>query len=236
MNQSRRWQLARTVGQNLALFVVLVAAARLTELLIPLPPTNLMAIWLPTGLGLAALLSRLGWSAIPTIWLANWTADAVAHYHGFLPLDRPYPYVMCTINSLQPVLGCLLWKRWLKVSPFADGLQFLKFTFGVALLPAVINRALIDSAIFFLADMHGRDLHRFFLRSGIITISDALGVFLVIPLLMAPWNSGMIKDRSRLPLVHGLNVAFAIFICWLSFHVLPLAIYLVIPLALVAAI
>ena len=195
-----------------------------------------MAIWLPTGLGLAALLTRPGWSAVPTIWLANWVADSLGHYHGFVVTDLAYPYVLCTINSLQPVIGCLLWKRWLKVSPFADGLQFLKFTFGVALLPAILNRALIIAAIFLMSDMHGRDLHRFFLRSGIITISDALGVFLVIPLLLAPWEGGLITDRRRLPIAHGLNVALAIFICWLSFHVLPLAIYLVIPLALIAAI
>jgi signal transduction histidine kinase/ActR/RegA family two-component response regulator len=230
-----RRNLARTLAENLALFVVLVASVRVTENLISLPPTNLNAIWLPTGLGLAALLTRPGWSAVPTIWLANWVADTLAHSHSLIA-HHPYPYVLCTINTLQPVIAYLLWRRWLKVSPFADGLQFLKFTFGVALLPAVLNRALVIAAIFVLSDMHGRNLERFFLRSGIITISDALGIFLVIPLLLAPWDGGMVKERQRLPLAHGLNVALAIFICWLSFHVLPLAIYLVIPLALIAAI
>jgi len=233
--QTRESSIPVRVAENLVLLVVLVAAASLTPVLISLPPTNLNAIWLPTGIGLAALLTRPGWSAVPTIWLGNWVGDVLLHTHGLMP-SLSYYYILCSVNTLQPVIGCLLWKRWLKISPFADGWHFIKFTFGVALLPAVLNRAVIMGIIFAFGYFRGHNVERLFLRAGIIGISDALGVFLVIPLLLAPWDSGIAKTRPHLLIVHGLNILLALLVCWLSFHVLPLAIYLAIPLALIAAI
>jgi hypothetical protein len=228
------WRVARILGENAILFVVLVLATVKMTALISLPPTNLNAIWLPTGIGLAALLTKPGWSAVPTIWLANWVGDTLLHTHGLLPSDA-YHCLLCTANTLEPVVGCLLWRRFLKVSPFADGWQFLKFTFGVALVPALMTRTIIIGIIWMYGYLHGHNLERFFLRSGIIAISDTLGVFLVIPLLLAPWDSGMAKTRPRRFIVHGLNIMIAVFVCWMSFHVLSLAIYLAIPLALIAA-
>ena len=223
------------VAENVILLVVLVAATSLTPVLISLPPTNLNAIWLPTGIGLAALLTRPGWSALPTLWLGNWVGDVLLHQHGLMP-SKSYYYLLCTVNTLQPALGCLIWKRWLKISPFADGWNFLKFTFAVALLPALLNRAVITGIIAAFGYLQGHNLERFLQRAGIITISDALGVFLVIPLLLAPWEGGIAKTRPQQVFFNGLNIALALFVCWLSFHVLSLAIYLAIPLALVAAI
>ncbi len=229
------WRGARVLGDNAILFAVLVSAAFANRAMISLPPTNLNAIWLPTGIGLAALLTRPGLSAVPTIWLANWFGDFFLHQHPLLP-PGPYNYLLCTANTLQPVVGYLIWRRFLKVSPFADGWQFLKFTVGVALLPALMTRATIVETISALGYLRGHNLHRFFLRAGIIGIADALSVFLLIPLLLAPWDSGMAKTRPQLLIVHGLNIGLALAVCWLSFHVLPLAIYLAIPLALLAAI
>ena len=125
-------------------------------------------------------------------------------------------------------------------SPFADGWQFLKFTApewpccrhlvtrgaNYRHHPGVRQRC------------YGHEVGRFLTRAGIIAIvHDALSVFLLVPLLLAPWDSGAARPgpaRSR-PSQPQYR-SWPSWSAWLSFHGLPAAIYLAIPLALVAAI
>ena len=92
---------------------------------------HLTAIWLPGGIALAALVTRPGWKALPTIFLSHWVVMAYINQHSIFVL-HPYGLLLCGVNTLEPALGCLIWKRWLKEPPFEHGWSFLKFTFGVS--------------------------------------------------------------------------------------------------------
>ncbi|QYM78124.1 response regulator [Horticoccus luteus] len=228
--------LTRGLGWHAALFLLLLATAFVAMRWISLPPTHVSAIWLPGGFALVALLRRPGWSALPTIWLANWAIVAVANNYPFLT-PRPYSYLLCLVNTLGPALSAVVWRRWLKNDPFADGAQFLKFTFGVALFPAVLTSWMVIGIIGFTGHLPGLTAAEFWLRSGIITLSDALGIFLVAPLLLSPRRRTVIARSTRASLaLHAANLVLTALVCLLSFHLTPLAIYLTIPLALAVAI
>ncbi len=214
---------------------LIVGAAFAAMKLISLPPTNVTAIWLPAGVALVGLLRPIGWSALPTILLANWAVVALANDYALLSF-RPYSLLICAANTAGPALSCLVWKRWLKGNPFLDGVEFLKFTFGVAFLPAVLTAWAVIATIYVAGYLPGLTLPQFWIRTGSITISSALGVFLVMPLVYGPWESGLVRRGAPRWLAHLGVVAAAMAVCWLSDQVLEPLIYLAIPLALVAAI
>ena len=134
ISRPRLTSLALALLQHAVLFVLFVASARVAMVFISVPPTNVTAIWLPGGVALIALLKKPGWWAIPTIWLANWVVVGLANHYQFISY-RPFTYLLCAVNTLGPVLSCVVWKRWIKGNPFSDGGQFLKFAFGVSFLP-----------------------------------------------------------------------------------------------------
>jgi signal transduction histidine kinase len=222
--------------ENLVLFVLLVAAELATWHYITLASSKLNPIWVPTGIALAGLVLRPGWSAIPTIALATWVGDVLVGQHPWVPVHA-YDYLLIVITTLQPVLGAIFWRRWIGGHPFADWRKFMRFTLGVALLPALISRALVVGMIASLGLLgNGRDLVYFFTRAGIITISHILGIFLVVPLLLAPWRGSFVGSRALQVAVCALNVGMTLVVCWLTFNRLDWAVYLTVPLTLTAAI
>ena len=231
---ARLRSLGSAFGQHLILFVLLVASALVAMRLISVWPTNITAIWLPGGVALVALLTRPGWNALPTIWMANWAVVAIANNYNFLSW-RPYSVLLCLVNTVGPALSAWIWKRWLKSNPFLDGLEFIKFTVGVAILPAVLTAWAIISIIYASGFLPGLTASQFWMRAGIITVADALGVLLVLPLALAPWK-GILRRRSARIAAHTLNLALALGVCWLGSHVSPLLIYLAIPITLFAAV
>ncbi|MCP5530730.1 MAG: response regulator [Opitutaceae bacterium] len=221
--------------QHAILFVLIVTSALVAMRVIALPPTNVTVIWLPAGIALVALLTKPGWSALPTLWVAHWAVMALANDYDFLSY-RPYSFLICAVNTAAPALSALIWKRFIHGSPFSDGVQFLRFTFGVALLPAILTAWLVIAIIHAAGFLTGMGWEEFLLRSGIITISGALGVFLVVPLLLAPWQTVRSRGKRNQAIAHAANFAATLLVAWLAFHYSSLALYLTIPLALVAAI
>ena len=74
----------------------------------------------------------------------------------------------------------------------------------------------------------------FLVRSAITSVSDALGLCLIVPLVLAPWDAGLARRAPDLVAAHVLNFSAALVGCILAFTVSPFAIYLAIPLALLA--
>ncbi|HWA85041.1 MAG TPA: MASE1 domain-containing protein, partial [Opitutus sp.] len=222
-------------ASHVAFFALLVASALAAIHFIAVPPTNVTAVWLPAGIALIMLLKKPGWWSLLTIWLANWAVVSLVNHYQFLSF-RPYSYLLCAVNTFGPALSCIIWKRWLDADPFRDGAQFLKFAFGVAFLPAALTAWAIIAIIHVAGYLPGLTWQEFGIRSAIITISDALGVFLVTPLVLAPWKTGLARLPARQILAHLANLALIAVVCWLSRHVLAAALYLSIPLALLAAV
>ena len=231
---SRR-SLASTLGQHAALFLLLVAAAFVAIRLISLPGTNVTAIWLPGGIALVALLRQPGWPALATIYLAHLAVVAIAHGFNFRSLTI-HTFLLGAVNTACPALSALVWQRWLKSDPFLDGVQFLKFVAGVAVLPALLTGWAIVAIIHGAGGSPGLTVAGFWLKTGIVTVADVLGIFLVAPLVLAPWDAGLAKTSAERTVALIGAIVLTAAVCWLSFHAAPATVYLVIPLALVAAV
>ncbi|HVW21636.1 MAG TPA: ATP-binding protein [Opitutaceae bacterium] len=216
------------------MFLAVVAGGVISIRFIDLAPMNLTAIWLPGGVALVGLLSRLGLRAIPTIFLGNLALFVGSRY------SHPLLYVLAIGggNTIEPLLCLFCWRLWIKTPPFEDGWAFLKFVFGVALLPAVLLGPLVHLLVF-LSDGHplsSASSNYFTVRSGMNAVADALGVFLLVPMLRSPWSAGLAKTPADIVASQTLNVFLALLISVLSFNVSSLAIYFAIPLTLATAI
>ncbi|HUR56099.1 MAG TPA: response regulator [Opitutaceae bacterium] len=230
-----RTALLRSLGYHLVLFFGLIAAAFVAIRFISLPSSRLTAIWLPSGIAVVALLRHPGWSALPTIWLANLMVVAISHRFD-LSQFTAYTLLLAAINTAGPALSCLIWQRWLKADPFADGVQFLKFVLGVAVLPGLFNGFALTALIRVAGTPPGPTWPEFWMRAGIVSVSDVLGVFLVLPLMLAPWGSDWAKTIGQQALALLAAIALTAGVCRLSIHIAPATIYLVIPVALLAAV
>jgi signal transduction histidine kinase/CheY-like chemotaxis protein len=226
---------AGVLAWHVGLLLLVIAAAFVAMRLISLPGTNVTAIWVPGGIAVVALLRRPGWPTLFTIWSAHLLVVALAHRFNFQTLS-PYTFLLGAVNTLCPALSCFVWRRWLKADPFLDGVQFLKFVLGVAVLPAVVTGWALVAIIHAAGASPGLTWGEFWLRTGIVTVADVLGVFMVLPLVLAPWDSGVAKTNAQRALALLASVALTAGVCWLSIHATPATIYLVIPLALLAAV
>ncbi len=223
------------VALHIATYIALVASALILIHEVHLPPTNLTVIWLPAGIALVAMRLGLGWWALPTVWLANWTVMAWLNGYPFF-VFRPYGSLLCAVNALQPALAYIIWKTWLTKPPFTDGWNFLKFTAGVAILPAVITGWMIPAIIIWSGGLKDITTAEFAIRAGITTLSNALGMFLVPPLVFGsirqPHTPGPGREAASLLAI----AAISLFASWLGYNIFCAAIFLAIPIVLAAAI
>lgn len=217
------------------IWFLMFASAFLAINFIRLPPTNLTVIWFPAGLALAAMISGLRWWALPTIWLANWSTLAFLNGHPFFDW-RPDELLICMINTLQPAIGYLVWRYLIKKSPFASGSAFLQFTAGVALLPALVTGWMIPAVVAWSGNLPDINFSELLLRSGVTILSNALGVFLLLPLLFSPLNQGLASRPRQQVFFLGLVLLASLLTCWLGFHGLDAVIFLSIPVVLLGGI
>jgi signal transduction histidine kinase/CheY-like chemotaxis protein len=225
------------LAEHLLLFGLLFGAAMVAMNVISLSPGHLTAIWLPGGIGVVALMLRPRRATLLTIFLANWAIVIFANQEPLLSFHF-FSCLVGVLNTFEPALAWWIWKTWIKDSPFEDGWAFLRFTVGVCLFPALATGWML-SGLIILSGAHlnvGLGLHAFLIRSGLTTVSDTLGVFLVVPLLLAPWQGGLARKLPDLIAGHVLNLGCTILICVMAFNLSPFAIYLAIPLVLVSGI
>jgi signal transduction histidine kinase len=221
--------------EHLLLFALVFGSALVSMNVIALVPGHLTAIWLPAGIGVVALKIRPTRGVLFTLFLANWSVVAFAQQEPLLSFHA-FSGVVGALNTFEPALAYWIWKIWLKKAPFQDGWSFLRFTFGVCLLPALIDGFMLSALILLVGGKLGVGfgLRAFLVRSGLNTVSDTLSVFLVVPLFLAPWYGGMLRKTADLLPTHFLNLLCAILICMMAFNLSPFSIYLAIPLALMA--
>jgi hypothetical protein len=226
--------IALAVAEQWLLFLLIVGSAFAAMTMISVKPTNVTAIWLPAGIALVGLLRPKGWIALPTIFIANWAVISLANNYTFLSV-RHFSLLVCLVNTLGPALSCLVWKRWLTTNPFGDGVQYLKFVFGVALLPSVLTSWGVIATIYAAGFLPDLTWTQFWMRSAITTVSGALGVFLVLPVVHAPWMGDAGGRMGRRVLAHVAVVLATLGVCALSAKVWVPLLYLAIPVALLAA-
>ncbi|MCF3648592.1 ATP-binding protein [Synoicihabitans lomoniglobus] len=217
------------------LAILLVVSAFVAMRLISLPPTNITVIWLPAGIALLALRSGRGWQCVPTIALSHWLIIAIANDYAILSF-RPWSLLMVAANTLHPALAAIAWQRWVAGCPFVQPRGFLRFVFGVAILPAILTSWIIPLVIKSAGFLPGVTAVEFLTRVASITLSSALGVFLVVPIVSAPWFGGMARSRVHIIASHLANACTALFISIIGFHVTPTGLFLAIPFAFASAV
>ena len=220
---------------HLAVFIGVIVSAFIAMRLISLPPTNVTVVWLPAGIALLALRTPQGWACVPTIALAHWAVIALANNYGFFSF-RPWSYGMALANTAGPMIGAAIWKRWVRGDPFGDPFAFVRFTFGVAFLPSALTAWAIPAIIAAAGHLPGATLSELAMRITSITLSSTLGVFLLVPVVLASWSGGLLRKIAPLATAHLVNAITALTIAWLGFNHSPTWLYLCIPIAFVTAV
>ncbi len=216
-------------------FCGIIASAFIAMNLISLPPTHVTVVWLPAGIGVLALRSRLGFACLPTLLLAHWAVIALANDYSFLSF-RPWSLLMAAANTTGPAIGVLIWRRWVKGDPFTDPFAFLRFVAGVAFLPALLTAWVIPAVIVnagYLANATMLDIAERILS---ITLSSTLGVFLVVPIALAERTFDRTRQAIALSIAHALNLLTVLAIALIGYHLTPVGLYLCIPYALAATV
>lgn len=222
------------LGTSVVLATALISTAFIAMALISLPPTNITAIWLPSGIALVAMAWWMGWSALPIILLSN---VAVVYLANGYPITefRPFTWLLALVNTASPALSYIIWCIWLKRrNPYADGIDYLKFVFGVALVPNLLSAWLVIAIIFWAGFLQNMTMSEFAIRSAVNTISSALAIILIVPLAT---KSALDKCEriGRSVIRFGLFIGIALLVGWSTIHLNPLTIVCAIPLALFAA-
>ncbi len=235
-NPTLQWgRIGAAVGWHILTFVAVIASAFVAMRLISLPPTHITVVWLPAGIALLALRSRLGFTYLPTILLAHWAVIALANDYAFLSF-RPWSLLMAASNTAGPALALLFWRRWVRRDPFDDPFEFLRWVGVVAFLPALLTSWVIPAVIItagYLPDASVADVAK---RIISITLSSTLGVFLVAPIGLANWRNDDPSDAPTRLWVRLANLLAAIGISILGYNVTPVGLYLGIPYALAATV
>ena len=144
----------------------------------PLAPNQIAMLCIPSGLTLAVLLmsDRKYWSQIATVGLV--TDFALQHWlYDFRPIAAA---VVATGNILEPLAGASL-VLWRCGHPFR--FEGLRDVLSLTLLAAVISPVI--SATTAAATLHVTGAHGFMSAWFLWWLSDAIGVLIVAPLVIA---------------------------------------------------
>lgn len=148
------------------------------------PPYHLSILWMPAGIAVLGLV-LLGWRALPVIFIAssivNWpTMLDMGTLPGFVESLLP-ALISSSLDTLQPAIGAWMYSRVCKQGCLLNEKSFVLFTLGVALLPSILTGwAIILNYHWAGFIVYGESQT---ILQGILnlTITDALGIFMVVP-------------------------------------------------------
>lgn len=216
---------------NAVVFVAYYVAAVFGMQFVALPPGNLTVVWLPSGIGMGALMLG-GRRLLPGVLLASFAAN-MPH---FLSIDGTATIVkgvslgmvIAGLDAAQAYVGYWFHRRWIGQNIFASRLATLKY-YG---LLAVMAPLLTVWAMVLLPYWTGYSPAaptEVVTRIVAVTFADMLGVILVLPLVFA-WHS---LRRHRLTprqlALSGVMGLVLVGTCHLAFYQLELIIYATIP-------
>lgn len=174
-----------TILRNSALLLVAyVVTAWFGITFTSVPPYHLSIIWMPAGIAVLGLI-LLGWRALPVIFIAtsivNWSSMLdLATMSGFFE-SLLHALVSSSLDTLQPAIGAWMYSRVCKNGCLFNEKSFILFTGAVALLPSILTGwAIILNYHLGGFVMYGESPT---ILQGIfnLTITDALGIFMVVP-------------------------------------------------------
>lgn len=222
----------RLLGEVLALAVIYLVTARL-GLWMAHPGTNATAVWLPTGIAIAAVL-RWGPKVWPGIFLGSLGVNAWL----LLGLGLSFPgallaaFAAAAGNSTEAVLAGFLIARFTGTrNPFGRSRDVVSFIFVATLLSTSLSALVGVSALCAATgkwDLFGASALTWWL-------GDATGALLVTPLVIAlgprTANAGAFRERMEFLLAASVTTG----LWYVSFFRIPALMVLFIPwIAIVA--
>lgn len=218
-------------GGGLLLILVYYAATRfhlryVTEIGGP------TTIWLPSGIGLVALM-MVGRPALPLIALAAGAAQAPLWLSGAtgLPVTQNLLHLLIVV-SLETAKCWLAYTLWLRFVPngIHDLGAALRFMGLVAILPGVIITPLLAADLFWAGAWEGMPVQVIVSYTSVALLGSILGILLVTPLYQAWTDEGWPSHRELARIM--LSVAVLLLIQWGAFRIDPTLIYLSVPILL----
>ncbi|MEN9840100.1 MAG: hypothetical protein RL177_1579 [Bacteroidota bacterium] len=178
------------------------------------PPYHLSILWMPAGIAILGLV-LLGWRALPVIFIAtsivNWpTMLDMGTLPGFVE-TLTHAFISSSLDTLQPAIGAWMYGRVCKQGCLLNEKTFVLFTLAVALLPSILTGwAIILN--YHWAGFVTYDVSPTILQAIInLTITDALGIFMVVPVYdaLVGLRGQTIRRREYIEFVLLIIVLFA---------------------------
>lgn len=202
------------------LLLAYVATAKFGIAYSSLPPGNLSMIWLPAGIAIIGLV-RLGWGVLPLVFIGssivNWpTMLDVSTSASFLH-SIGHAITSSTLDTIQPAIGAWMYKRFCREGCLFSEKSFLLFILGVALLPALLTCWGIILNFHLGGYVAYETANDLFVAIRNTTITDALGIFMVVPLYdaMIGLKGQTLRRRNIVEFVGWLS-ALAVFLFWVT--------------------
>lgn len=225
---SGRWRLA---SLNLLVFAAYYGAAIFGMGLVSLPPGNLTVLWLPSGIGMGALI-LWGRGLLPAIWLASFAANTPPLVAGegmaSVAAGVAMGAFVASLDATQAALGHWFFKRTINRDIFSNRSTTLKYYGFLAVTPPFLTVWAMVLAPYFFGGMTTTP-HETMLLVCAVTLADILGVIVVLPLVFA------LRELRRNPPSAGRMATMAalavllVGVCEASFYEQGMLIYLVVP-------
>jgi integral membrane sensor domain MASE1 len=207
-----RWRLLPVWAQSVILasatVVLYVATARLGLTLALPPEKKATAVWLPSGIALAAILLG-GYRVWPAVWLGAFLANAwdIFDPASSFPI-RSHLIVSCGIavgSTLQPLLGAFLLRRWIGRDQLFDGARSAFKLTGITLLACLVASTI---GVSMLAVAGIVPWPKFVSNWWTWWVGDTIGILIVTPLILSwskpPWFKWEPRRAVEAVLLAGL--------------------------------
>ena len=222
--------LKETIKANVITFLFYYVAAILGMRFINLPPGNLTLIWLPAGIGLGSLM-KFGRKVIPAIFLASFFSNMPSFQiqTDFWSIIKGVSLGawIASIDSLQSVLGYFAYTKIIKTPIFWKTKNIFKYYLFMVLLPPILTTWIMVLSPYLMGYFQATP-SELLIKIGLITLSDILGIILVIPLFHALKKIKPLKSKDIL-----LFLSFNLLLLLNLYYGLsryPLLIYVSIPI------
>ena len=224
----------------LAVFVLYYLFARLGVVFSSMPDSSLSLLWLPSGIGAAAVMLR-GWRMLPAIWLASLLINTPAGLPDAL-MSHHWAALLAgvgggAVDTFQSFAAAWLFQRLVGRPRFVAGYQVLRFSFWVAIPVSAVTVMLLVAlyaALGFLPKTPETGVMGALSIWASFSLADIHGMLLIVPLALS-WM-GAYRERGALNpwLMVGMFGVLAVIIL-LGYTVLGGAVYLLIPMFMILA-
>lgn len=228
--------------RNLIVGVLYCLSGYLTIALTTLPAPPLILIWLPSGVGLAAVLIY-GPRVVPAIAAGSFLFAVVPHFDQDSSGAPILTIIMgglwsAFVDSLKVLIEYWVCRKFIGDNIFSSVPKIIRF-YSIGIVPtAAVSVFVLVSGDYFLGFLqidHDGTLTSFLLGWFSIILSDLHGLIIIVPMIMAFWNKDFRKWAQQRVFEKVTILTCLAGIVFISLNYLDYFVYLVVPVFLWAA-